>query len=98
RPTPTEAKPLSVVSLRKEGERARRKAYWQRQRFAQRATARRKLAEFKLSVEPDSVILHDLATGAETDITDAIIGPVNINLIHPDREVSDGDDEERDRS
>lgn len=98
RPTPVEARPLATASLRKEIDRARRKAYWQRQRFAARATARRKIAEMRLTLNPDSVILHDPATGVDTDITDAIIGPININLIHPDREVGDGDEEERDRS
>lgn len=95
RPTPTEAKPLSMVSLRKEIERARRKAYWQRQRFAAKATARRRVANMTMTVEPNKVTVTSAATGEEIDITDAIIGPVLLDY-DPELEVED-DGEERDR-
>lgn len=90
-PIPREARPRQVVSFRKETERARRKAYWQRQRFAARATARRKVASMTMTAQPNKVTVTSMATGEEIDITDAIIGPV-----HLDMEEDDG--EERDRS
>lgn len=41
--------------------------------------------------EPSQVILTNPETGERVDITDAIIGPIRINLEHPDREAPHGD-------
>lgn len=96
RPTPAEATPRQIVSFRKHIEVTRRRAYWQRQRFVAREHARRKIAEMRLTVKPDSVVIQDLATGATADITDSIIGPIRLDH-DPELELEEDDGEERDR-
>lgn len=76
----------SRVNLRKEMDRARRKAYWQRQRFAAKATARRKAEDKAKFVTPTKITVTSQATGEEIDLTPMVVGPI---VMHVEEE-SDG--------
>jgi hypothetical protein len=88
-PSPREAKAVMVVSLYKSVDRTRRRAYWARQRQTARRMAADRLIK-GMVMNQTKVTVTSMATGEEIDITDAIIGPV-----HLDMEEDDG--EERDR-
>jgi len=85
-PTPVEATPRMQVDLRKPLSRAQRRGYWARQRQASRRMQESKRAA-EIKIQPSQVLVTNLETGVEVDMTDQIIGPILLNTEDSDGRV-----------
>lgn len=82
-PVPRRAKARQMVSLKKEPNRAKSRARWQRARWEARGKA---LKAKSMTLQPTRITVTSHATGEEIDITSAVTGPVVISMEADDGE------------
>jgi hypothetical protein len=90
-----ECQPIRLVKLTKNltqiNSRKAKRDHLIRQRAARQRAESVEQNEGIILGNPSEVILTNPETGERVDITDAIVGPIRINLEHPDREAPHGD-------